>query len=159
MHLVDGKAAQAVAIAVDAVEVADFRPPARHALFGAGGCEDDVAAGQIDGFVIGAAEARRDLAGGGIGELVFVEMVVVEAVGFFPSESDAGTVERDIGIAHHAVRVFDEGAGCAVGGAFGKFEPREPRAGLEKPFGARIGQAFGVADEGHPERVAFGENP
>ncbi len=61
VHLVEAESPHVAAVAVAGEQVAHLGPPAIDRLDAAGGAEDDVAVGHVDGLVIGVAQPRGKL--------------------------------------------------------------------------------------------------
>ena len=102
LDLVDGQPPDETAVAVHLVEVAHLGVPAGHALFDAGGGEDDRFVGQVGPFVVGDSQAVGELADVLAVGIEFVEMVIVVAPRLLPGDEDGIGVETHVRIADHA---------------------------------------------------------
>ena len=114
MHLVEAETMEIAAIRTASVEVARFRPPAIDGLHAARRGEDDVVVGQVSGFVIGKAQARRDLAHLVGGDIELVQMVIILVQRLLPREQHPLTVPRHRRIAYRPGAVGHQRTQLAV---------------------------------------------
>ena len=157
MNLIDGNAAQVFAVFRNSMKVGNLRIPAVNNLNAAGGIENDVAVGQTARFVVRVAQTEGELSYFFRFDVHFIQMVVVQQVGFLHGKDDVVALERDVRVANDAVRAVEQKRlfNFAV---FCKFQHPQLRAGAEMAFRVGVGQPFRIGVMGTVKVLTFYEN-